>query len=1234
MNFLCKLFKFGTIFFYAVFFLQSDLISLSAQNEELGLPYIQSITPNSSPDILKYNSIAQDSKGFLFIGGNNGVLRYDGNFWQQLNIQGPISVYADLNGKIIVRGKKDFGFIDYLPDGSLQYTSLYSSDPDKDSIFGNILNIFPVKGFYLLHTSTGIFFLDQFSLSRIIVPDIPDCIISLNDTLLMHIPGYGLYSYYNTTASPVKQGESLANFHVTNMIEFNNKLLIYTEEEGFLIFHDGVVKKFNPVVNHFFSEHGYADGIFHKNGQFILATDDGYLVFYDPVHETILYYYIEQGLPGQKINHLYEGKSGNLWLLHDYHLTRLEWPSCFSFFDSRNGLSGNIRSIIRFNENIYASTSQGIYILDKKHQSNLSSGFPEFRKINNTGTNCGQLLSCGKNLLGISGNGLIRINNNEASLLYSGNVNILYQSVFNPEIVLAGTEYGLVALNISSNRFTISPVAKNLSFPVLDIAESNDGFLWISCGNSGLFRLSLANGFNHNMIFTEYDTTDGLPDNRGWINMIDLGNKILFSTGTEFYYFDSSRNRFYPYSALQMPSSQGKRITKNLLFKDHENNIWLKVFEHESNRTEIWKARFCSTDSFELSLFNIRRFQDQAVYSLYTDSDSVIWIGGQGQLIRFDTKISKNLSSDFSVHIFNININDEYYIMPDPNISETDFRPSRKFLNIKSSQNNIHFNYVSTAFSGEGKGLYQYLLNGYNNDWSKWSTQGFCTFNHLPSGSYTFRVRSQDIFGNISSTDQFNFRISVPVYLRWWAFLIYSLIILSVIYFLRKWKMFRDLQKRYKLEEIIQERTEALIKEKEKSENLLANILPKNIEDELKSTGKATSSKFKMVTVLFADIQGFTKIAEQMNPEKLIDELDKFYFQFDSVVEKFNIEKIKTIGDAYMAAGGIPIKNRTNPVEVVLAALQMQKYMKELKKTKADIWDLRIGIHTGSVIAGVVGQKKFSYDIWGDTVNTASRMESSGEIGKVNVSVTTYELVKDFFQCRYRGKMPVKYKGDIEMYFVTGIKPEFQTYDEVTPNDEFKTQLQILRLLDLEEFIIQKLEKELPDTLYFHNYRHTSNVHHQVELLGRSENVTLNELLLLRSAALFHDIGYIDTIENHETRSIEIAREILPLYRYGENQIDEICNLILATSMPPNPKNLLEKIMCDANLDHLGRVDFLVQSDRLFQEYRTIGKFKSKKEWNEYQIDFLKKHDFFTKAAQKMREVTREQQIENVIQFS
>lgn len=210
--------------------------------------------------------------------------------------------------------------------------------------------------------------------------------------------------------------------------------------------------------------------------------------------------------------------------------------------------------------------------------------------------------------------------------------------------------------------------------------------------------------------------------------------------------------------------------------------------------------------------------------------------------------------------------------------------------------------------------------------------------------------------------------------------------------------------------------------EKERSEKLLLNILPYETAEELKEKGSATPKQYEMVSVLFTDFKGFTTIAEKLTPEQLVAELDQCFLEFDRIIDRHNLEKIKTIGDAYMCAGGIPVANTTNPVDVVRAGIEIKAYMDRMKAEREargeDYWELRIGIHTGKVIAGVVGKNKFAYDIWGDAVNTASRMESSGEPGKVNISGETYNLVKDQFSCTYRGKIKAKNKGDIDMYFV------------------------------------------------------------------------------------------------------------------------------------------------------------------------------------------------------------------------
>ncbi|RLD64656.1 MAG: hypothetical protein DRJ01_00175 [Bacteroidetes bacterium] len=238
----------------------------------------------------------------------------------------------------------------------------------------------------------------------------------------------------------------------------------------------------------------------------------------------------------------------------------------------------------------------------------------------------------------------------------------------------------------------------------------------------------------------------------------------------------------------------------------------------------------------------------------------------------------------------------------------------------------------------------------------------------------------------------------------------------------------------------IDEQKKIIEEQKRRTDALLLNILPKEVAMQLARKGHAKPRNYKTTTVMFADFKGFTKLCESLEPTEIVSTLDSFFAKFDDITEKYYIEKIKTMGDSYMCVGGLPLRNKSNPFDVVLAGLEVQNYMKELYSQKSDkpIWELRVGIHTGSVIAGVVGKKKFVYDIWGDTVNIASRMESAGEVGKVNISETTYDYIKDYFNCEFRGKIEAKNKGKVNMYFVLGIKPEYSVDGNgIKPNQKF-----------------------------------------------------------------------------------------------------------------------------------------------------------------------------------------------------
>jgi class 3 adenylate cyclase/tetratricopeptide (TPR) repeat protein len=213
-----------------------------------------------------------------------------------------------------------------------------------------------------------------------------------------------------------------------------------------------------------------------------------------------------------------------------------------------------------------------------------------------------------------------------------------------------------------------------------------------------------------------------------------------------------------------------------------------------------------------------------------------------------------------------------------------------------------------------------------------------------------------------------------------------------------------------------------LDKQKDQIENLLLNILPKEVASELQTSGKSKPRHFEEVSVLFTDFKGFTSIADKLSPEEVVEELNECFMSFDSIMEKHDLEKIKTIGDAYMCAGNLPSPDPDHAYKIIKAGMEIQGFMEEYNVRRSEkgleTWEIRIGVHIGPVVAGVVGKKKYAYDIWGSTVNIASRMESNGTPGRVNISAHTYEIIKNRFECSHRGKIFAKNLGELDMYFV------------------------------------------------------------------------------------------------------------------------------------------------------------------------------------------------------------------------
>lgn len=591
-------------------------------------------------------------------------------------------------------------------------------------------------------------------------------------------------------------------------------------------------------------------------------------------------------------------------------------------------------------------------------------------------------------------------------------------------------------------------------------------------------------------------------------------------------------------------------------------------------------------------------------------------------------------------------------------------------LKLSFKQRTFTLRFQSSDLSNPELIQYKYVLEGGDEGELLLGNDNELHFNLLSYGKYTLKVYGKKGLGEWSTSPAImEIEIVPPFWLRWWFFVCVAVVLVVIIAYYIRYRLDDERREQVRLEMKIQERTKEIREqskkiekqkkqleeernkvieqqrllqiEKDKSEKLLNNIIPKDTVTELKDKGKANARAYKKVTVMFSDFVGFTKISDALRPSELVQKLDFFFTKFDEIIEQNNIEKIKTIGDAYMAAGGVPVRNNTNPIEACLAGLQIQHFIKEVKAEaiakKEHSWDLRLGINTGEVTAGVIGSKRYAYDVWGATVNQAQRMEMMGEPGKVTITGNTYRNIAPYFETTFKGKVQSKSRGLLEMYTVDRIKPELSVNGEgIYPNEKFRLIFDLnmyssINYYKAERHIMKILENGLADNLYYHCIEHTKDVVRAAESIAIQEGVTDEGLYLLKSAATYHDAGFVEDYDKNEPIGARMAEEILPNYGYTAEQIETVKQLIFVTEIPHNPTNQLERIMCDADLDYLGRNDFHDIADRLRRELRERGIINSDRAWDEMQVKFLSNHQYFTETSQRLRNEKKQKNLQEII---
>ncbi len=962
-------------------------------------------TDNGLPQNSIY-SIVQDDNNFLWIATEDGVSRFDGTEFKNFSKEDglPYShvrvIFQDSKKRIWFGTNEGVGVLEGDSNKiiNLNETQNFPSDFVYSIVEGKDSSIFFATG------DSGLYKYSINKLTKVNLPGLADSLRSLAvdslGNLWIGTINKGLYKIEgNDFLHPRKVREIRENQILSLFVSFNNTIYVGTEN-GFYVIDKKKITRYDAKNQ--FEDIPVSSFIEDKNKRIWIGTVGKGVFEFDGGEFSV--FTKDNGLSGNIVLAELEDRRGDLWFgYRDHGLDRLPVEK-FLIYNRSNGLASN---------NVF-----GIF-RDKRGRlwfGHLNSGVTLFYR------NKAKILTAKDGILGNGAVAFVQPNRND---------------------VLIGVRGGIARFNNSLNRidsvflFKDSLLQKSM---VISFEKKNRDTLFVGTTN-GLFTYSMS---KHT--FQQCDSISSIIGN-SWVNSIfvDDKNQTVFST-------DPAGVIITKHDSLIAHFTIEKGLASNTVFwglQDKSGNYW-----------------FCTDagiSKYDGTLFTTYTVEDglpvNVVYYGVEEGAKYIYFGTNKGIVRINYKELATLKKD-AINIYTKKDGlagtemNQFSVFKDvrnnlyfgTHNGVTRFNPEdkpRKFpsntyirnikiiteeseidtlvqgtLDLKYFMNNISIEYRGIILSDPGKTLYKYRLMGIDKNWTE-TKENSITYRALPPGNYTFQVkcRNQDGIWSKKSANV-NFVIYPPFWKTWWFQTLVVIFIIAMIWALFAYKTRQVKRKNLELARLVRERTKQLQKEKDKTDELIHNILPASAVEELKEKGFVKPRLFGSVTILFTDFKEFTKQAALLPPNELVEELNKIFLAFDNIVEEFGLEKLKTIGDSYMAASGLPQETDDHAERVIKAALKMQEFIKNKTNDYKINWVMRAGIHTGNVVAGVVGSKKFTYDIWGDTVNIASRMESSGVPGYVNISAATYEIVKDKFVCEYRGRIDAKGKGKMDMYLV------------------------------------------------------------------------------------------------------------------------------------------------------------------------------------------------------------------------
>jgi class 3 adenylate cyclase/streptogramin lyase len=963
---------------------------------------------NAAPDNW---AIAQDKNGVLYFGNTDGVLVFDGTSWRTIVLENKSfarSLAVDEHGTIYVGGVGDFGSLQPDAAGTLTFVSLLSKVPAQYRQFGDIWRT--------LATSKGVYFSCYSRLFRLNSDGSVKVwspltrfgrAFTIGDELYIKTPERGLLQMAGDDWTAVPGGMALAGMAVSGGIQTAEGALVATSNRFFRVQPSGLEPYATGADKYFEKNLIYSTQVL-PGGLLGVGTSRGGLVLLNSRGEVERILTKEaDGLADDYITAIYVDPQGAVWLAENNGITRFN-PG-LTRFGNGDGLQGDVQAVDRWADTIYLGTTAGVF------RMRAEAGVrPKFQQVDGISSKVWCLLPWQGDLLVGTDLGVSVVSGQEARRVLESTVQRIVWDLSlsrrDPNLVYAAGRAGVFALRRSGEVWEQAASLSPLGEEFRSVVEDDDGRVWATTTQGSIWRID----FRRQPVAAEkFGVAQGVP----------LGSKtarrfqghITFATEKGLKRYAENLKHFAPDLSLGKEFADGSRDVYNL-FDDRDGNVWVTGRNYHG-------LRLRQGNGYRWYAAPLLRSGIREIYAMHPDDDGIVWaLGDESILFRWEPALAGDPDRGFNVLTRRVQVAGA----KDASARDTLFggEGNPDSIRLPFRLNDLRFDFAAPFFEEPSAVEYQVLLEGSDKRWSSWSQEPHRDYTNLSEGSYRFRVRARSPHGAVSEQSTFTFGVLPPWYRTWWAYSVYLICAGFGVWGLVIWRT-RQLQaEKRQLEVIVEERTVEIREQRDeiqvqerKSQALLLNILPASVAEELKATGAVEPVGFDDVTVCFTDFVGFTLSSEKLPPDILVNSLNGYFTAFDEIVARYGLEKLKTIGDSYMFVSGLPAQRKSHAADAVLAAMEMVEVVKALsRKPGGTAWGIRVGLHSGPVVAGVVGTRKFAFDIWGNTVNFAARMESSGVPGQVNMSERTCRLLHELVECEFRGNVKIKEGRELPMF--------------------------------------------------------------------------------------------------------------------------------------------------------------------------------------------------------------------------